>query len=327
LLAVAAGTVAFLCWLVAPFGPGSLGVSSFWPSAYLPTIEFVRWAGAGVVAGAAAACIAPRRRWIVVPPLLVALEIGWAVLVFLMVGAGDVPVPRGTLSGMCAGLLVGVAAIALCRPGLRAARRVGMIALAAAMMFVAPAISAWRGRGDLAAMREGALPAVADLLRADVLTETTPIAWIHVQRKLSREGDLYWSAYGEVACPKAQIALEWPGNRRPPAAGGFKGFGANGLQVPLAAPSSLDPIELDRRHDADEVKRALLSIGVHPALAARIVLRKQTQAANYYAVARYHGIVYDFDWRPFVSYEFRRMQFPVSSMLIKCRGTYSPVPR
>jgi len=343
LLAVVAGGVAFPCWLVAPFGPGPLGVSGFWPSAYPPTIEFVRWAGAGVIGGMVSACIAPRRRRFIVPPLLVLLEMAWPVFVFLMVGAGDVPVPQGTFSGMSAGVIVGVAAVAFCRPGLRPARRFATIALAVALLLVTPAVSAWRGRADLVAMRESVLPAVATLLRADVLTlaaqcaapergqaasKTSPIQWIALQRKLSREGCVYWSAYGEMSSPKAQIALEWrhpsPSQER---IGGLEAFRADGLGVQLAAPPSLDAIELDRRHDADEVKRVLHSMGVRPELAARIVLRKQPEAANYYAVARYHGISYEFDWHTFVSYLFRRMQFPVSSMLIRCSGSYSAPAR
>lgn len=87
LLAIFAGGIVFPCWLAgpygagpyvaAPFGPDPLGISRFLGSAHPTTLEFVRWAGAGVMAGLVTACLAPRRRWIVVPPLLFLLEFGW----------------------------------------------------------------------------------------------------------------------------------------------------------------------------------------------------------------------------------------------------------
>jgi len=330
LLAIVAGGVAFPCWLAAPFGGVFFGYATgglvmLLPSAHPTTLEFVRWAGAGVMAGLVFACVAPRWRWIMVPPLVVLLEIGWAVLIFLVVGAGDIQRPPGTFQGMCAGVVLGVLALVACRPGMRPARRLATIALAAAVLLTVPVISAWRGRGDLVAMRESVLPAVERLLRTDVLAKAGPIQWIEVRRKLSDDGRLYAYAYGEMSHPKAQIALDWHDSPGRWAAGARRldGFRVDGMEVNLVAPQPFDIIESNRQHDAEATKRLLESMGVRPELTARIELRQEPESANYYAVAMYHGIKYNFDWHTIAYYEFERMHSPHGTILTTCSGTYS----
>jgi len=321
LLAIVAGGVAFPCWLAAPFGAGFFGYATgglvmLLPSAHPTTLEFVRWAGAGVMAGVVFACVAPRWRWIMVPPLLVLLEIGWAVFIFLGVGAGDIQRPPGTFQGMCAGVVLGVLALAACRPGMRPARRLATTALAAAVLLAVPVISAWRGRGDLAAMRESVLPAVERLLRTDVLARAGPIQWIELRRRLSDDGRLYWHAYGEMRNPKAHIALDWHANpgRWAAKARGLEGLRADGMEAELATPQP---------YYTEATKRLLQSIGVRPELTARIELRNEPGGGNWYAVAMYHGIKYKFDWHTVPYYEFERMHFPHGSILMTCSGTYS----
>jgi hypothetical protein len=330
LVAIGAGGVVFPCWLAAPFGGGFFGYAGsdlveLLPSAHPTTLEFMRWAGAGIMAGLVSACIAPRRRWIIVPPLLVLLEIGWEVLIFLVVGAGDVPRPPGTFQGMCAGVMLGVLAVAACRPGMRRARRLATVALAAVVLLAVPAISAWRGKGDLAAMRESVLPTVERLLGSDMLVNTTPVQWIAVRRRLSDEGALYWHAYGEMRNPRAQIALDWRDNpsRWAAEARGLDGFRVEGMEVNLAAPQGFDTIEFDRQGDAEATRRVLQSAGVRSALAAKVELWQAGDPPKFDAVTTYHGIRYEFDWHTFPFYEFERMHFPPDAILTTCSGTYS----
>lgn len=326
LLAVMAAGVVFPCWLTAPsvWDPSASGGWMLFPSAHPTTLEFMRWTGAGVMAGVVAACIAPRRRWIMVPPLVISLEAGWAILVFLIVGAGDVPRPPGTFQGMLAGVVLGVAAIAVIRPGARLVRRLATIGLAAAVLLSAPLISAWRGRADLAAMRQTVLPMVERLLRADLLHRAGPVRWFEVRRKRSDDGALYWRAYGEMREPQAQIALDWHGDPSRWAAGasGRDALRVERMEVNLVAPQPFDAVEFDRRHDAAATRQLLQSMGVRRELTARIELRKEPESANWYAVAVYHGINYKFDWHVFPSYEFARIHFAPDTILTTCSGTY-----
>jgi hypothetical protein len=196
------------------------------------------------------------------------------------------------------------------------------VALAAVVLLAVPAISAWRGRGDLAAMRESVLPTVERLLYTDVLDSAGRMQWIELRRRLSDDGRLYWHAYGEMRNPKAQIALDWcddPG-RWAAGARGLDGFRVHGMEVNLVAPQPFDVIE---RHDVEAAKRLLQSAGVRPELAARIDLWQERKAPEFDAVATYHGIRYEFDWHTFAYYEFARMHFPSDPILTKCSGTYS----
>lgn len=336
LLAIIAGGVVFPCWLsgaygVGPFALGAFGISGLFSGAHPTTLEFVRWMGAGVLAGLVAACIAPGWRWIVVPPLVVLLEAGWAVFVFLGAGAGDIARPPGTFQGMGAGVVLGVLGSAVCRPATRPVCRVGLVVLVLVVLLAVPAVSAWRGRGDIVAMRERVLPAVQRLLESDVLVKAGPINWIEVRRKLSDKSELYVAAYGEMRQPRAQISLDWRD------LGGWmggpdslQGFPANGLQVQLrepipsrisdkiVAPPTGKPALMTK-----DVRQMLAAVGVQPELADRAEVRTRPDSANQYAVATYHAISYDFDWHTVVSYEFRRMEFPTSSVVITCSGTYS----
>jgi hypothetical protein len=336
LLAVVGAGIAFPIWLVGPYGVGpfalgAFGTSGLFASAYPTTLEFVRWAGAGIMAGLVAGCIAPQRRWVIVPPLLVLLEIGWAGFIFLVAGAGDIARPPGTFQGMAAGVVLGVAAVVACLPTVRPSRRVGMIVLAAVVLAAVPVISAWRGRDDIIAMRERVFPALTKLLRDDVLVNPGPVQWIEVRRQLSEQGQLYVYAYGEMRQPRAQIALDWRDRGR--WTGGpdnLQGFPADGLQIQvrepipsriwdlIAAPPTGRPALTSR-----DVREMLTSIGVSSQLVERADLRTRPDSANQYAVATYHGISYDFDWHTLVAYEFRRMEFPSSSVLITCSGTHS----
>ena len=336
LLAVVAGGIVFPCWLsgaygVGPFALGAFGISGLFSSAHPTTLEFVRWMGAGVLAGMVAACVAPGWRWIIVPPLLVLLEAGWAVFVFLGVGAGDIPRPPGTFQGMGAGVVLGVLVSAICRPGMRPTRRVGVIALAVVALLAVAGASAWRGRGDIVAMRERVLPAVQRLLATDVLVKASPVNWIEVRRKLSDKGELYVAAYGEMRQPRAQISLDWRDTGRwTGGPGNLQGFPVDGLQVQLGEPipsriwdKIVAPPTGKPALGTADVRQLLAAIGVKPELVDRAVLRTRPDSANQYAVATYHGVNYDFDWHTVVSYEFRRMEFPPSSVLITCVGSYS----
>jgi hypothetical protein len=334
LLAVLAGGLVFPAWLAGPYGAGPfrlhLGISGFLASAHPTTLEFVRWAGAGVMAGLVTACLAPRWRWIVVPPLLYLLEFGWWVFIFFVVGVGDVPIPSGTYPGMAAGVILGLLAIVPCRAVVRPSRRVTLIAVAAAAFILVLIGSAGRGRSDVIAMRQNVLPAVERLLRADVLVKTSPVEWIEIRRKLSFKGQLCTYAYGEMRGQGAQIALEWPSQHPAPEAGSVEGFRGDGLQIQLEHRPALD---VSKEPKPEDMRRVLKSSGVRPELLTRLAISKWPGKAYRYAtqsdygLASYHGLRYTFDWHTTVFYPFARMHAPLSSTLITCRGTYSASSR
>jgi hypothetical protein len=318
-LAVVLATAVFPCWMVIAYCIGAA-----LPSVHPATMGFVSWAGAGVMAGLVAAWIVPSYRWIIVPPLLVALEIGfnfaWAIV--LTVENVDIKNQKGLLEGMCGGVVLGVLFAGCCRVAMRPAQRLAIIAFAAGAFLAVSMISAWRGRGDLVAMRQSVLPAVQMLLRKDVLAKTGPVQWIEVRRNMSDEGELYVFAYGEMRNPQVKIYLEAPNLQRwTGKADELQGLSLYNLEIQLPQPRRVSVAE-ERR--AETVKQMLRSTGVRPELAARMVIRERYPGGpQVYAVAIYHGIKYEFDWHFSVGYGFERMDFPPSSTFITCSGTYS----
>lgn len=330
LLAALAGAVASFCWLALPTGDAPIIGPGLLPGAHPATVEFVRWAGLGAIAALVAGCIAPRWRWLLVPPLLVLLEIGSFIFVFLGVGAGDVPPLPGTRPGLLAGVAFGLLMLPFCRPATRPLWRGAAIVLALAALFSVLLISAWRGRADLAAMRGSVLPKVEALLRADVLTTTSPIHWLQVRRMMRSQGSLlesrgylYLAAYGEMRQPKAEIYLE----RRSPQPAAPKtdqlaGFQADGLELQLSLPKDFDLLAESKERLAARLRQLT---DLRPELRSRLVVLTRG-GPNYYALATLHGITYELDWHTYKCYEFGRLGYIGPSIFITCRGVYSRQP-
>ena len=324
LSAVLLGGFVFPCWLALPAGFANSGYWGPLASAYPPTVEFIRWAGAGVVAGLAAASMAPRWRWIVVAPLVLILEGAYWFLVFLVVGAGDVAVPQGTREGMAVGTLVGALSPVVVRAGMTVGRRVMVVVAAALLLLAVPAVSAWRGRPQVAAMREDVLPAAERLLSANVLANAGPAQWIVVRRKMSGEGVVSAFAYGEMRRPKAQIYLESRSPLRMAGKGGEpEGLSLDRFEVQIEVPEPhMEALISDRQCEPGVVDAALRAAALRPELLASVAVRKYEEGAGCYASARYHGMEYEVDWHTRVVYEFTRIEY-FPSMLIRLKGTYS----
>jgi len=322
--AVLLGAFVFPCWLALH---GDFSPSGHWgllASAYPPTVELMRWAGAGVVAGLAAACAAPGWRWIIVPPLVAILEGGCWVVAFLVVGAGDVGVPQGTGTGMVLGVVLGALSPVAVGVRMSWAGRAKVVAAAALILLAVLAVSAWRGRPELKAMREDVLPAAERLLRTDVLTDAGPVQWYVVRRRMSPEGMLSVFAYGEVAKPRAQVSIESRDPRRRAGRGEeLEGFSTDGFEIQIEVPEPhaealISERECDRRTVADAMRAA----GLLPDLVAAVVVHRYQNGAGCYATAVQHGVEYEFDWHTKVVYEFERTGY-FRSMLIEIKGSYS----
>jgi hypothetical protein len=276
-MAVAVGTITFF--------------ASLWflqSSIALPPIaqRFTGWAGAGPMAALMAACLAPRRRWMIALPLLVILEWGAAVAAIslhgLLAGGGRLPGETGMLTGAIVGFALGIVLIAMCRAAMPPGRRWIMVGLVAVILLAARLTLPVLGEHSLAGVKHR-LPYVEEWLRTEILVKTVPVSW----------GRPYWM--GSLDCApwvsgqmayrsiRLELYLDPPGDHpfgclvdRPGKLEGWRVGGAMWLPQPrgLSNHEFITPAFLE-------------AMGVQPKLAHRF-----RPAGDQEVAATYHGITY-----------------------------------
>jgi len=318
-LAVVLGILSFYCWIAICSGLHTVLVS-----VHPVILGFVRWAGAGVLAALAAACTAPRWRFVIVPPLLITLCFV-SVAVFTILTDADIPLEPGAGTGMLSGIAAGLLLMGIGVLWKRPIQKAAIVSIPSGGLLVVLLVSSGLGMSDFAAIRNDGFPTIEKLLRKEVLVKTEPVEWIVVKWEVSDDGKTFPWAYGEMPNEKIQIELPW---RNPPRAsdeaGWLEGVSVDGVTIQMCKPPSE---ALQAEGNAVVVKRWLKSLGVRPELADRLVLYPYEGASPGLgitsATAQRHGIEYDFDWHGSKWYGFEKRDFPLPNILIRCKGTYS----
>lgn len=236
---------------------------------------------------------------------------GWFALA-LLGGLTGTSLPVDYLLGAGAGAVLGVVLLAL---GTVTSSRVPALVASLSVVALVTTFVLTQRLGAHAAeatlrRAEKALPAVEQIIRADILANAGPIEWSEPGWHMAGPSVV---ALGEAHSPPASVRIEF----RPDAIRSLRtSRGAKGLRLALELwlPQARDLWDGERRNP-ETVRGLLLSMGVAPELVASLRVPQPGTTAD--AGVDYHGLAY--------SVIFNTYRGRQCTTVIRCYGTHSSV--